>query len=921
MESKNHNPLSVTLKSQRNDSNSLAGVSPLVATQRALQRIRSFKDKKAIVVRTEREEEELKQQNALNSALRKALHLSAQQHHHRSSPSSSSSTRKQANPHHHLPHSDFVDTEADLFEGDDAVDADENNASSSSSSSTFVEKINLEDVRARADVLSEVVRGFRVMEAQSAGGLSIMADFKRGFSAAARHAAESDRDAFESISATVRERGKKIELLELEVDRYRQRAEEGDSAKGRVRLLEEQLAFTNADASRRIAASEKFKERVQSAESSLIEERRVLEDRLLLARRSYEVSLVEATATLQARCMLQEQMVQQMRQDELTSAAELGSGGGSGGGGGTSFKSIQAASAVFKNLQEVVEQAVADAVAEKMSTILATCTPTSTQSSSLPLSSSESNEREKEVGRLNDEVDFLRQQLLDARAESSMLESTNTLLRSSALKTESMVAEVEKLRALLLEAKNDHNTAVFALEESQREHAMLTKSLLKLRAVEIQLTAAQTQTGLTELTVKEKDAEIIRLAKEIEMVHKSYEEQLLTQVQEKAALCDQLARVEGEASTAKLEVNRLKSDLSRATADEKTIQTQAARLSKLLESEEETASLAAHGLQSDLDSTRSALSEALSSIKLLESQLSVERAAKSKAAIDSAENKIVAEKCMLELEAAQLELVAAQSTAAAALSKAEQLQGEAQEAMRDSTAQLEREAIILDEEERARERLETDKNALTVEVERLSKTIDDQRMTNESQEAEIATLRTLMETISSELQSLESEKDKLFLERNAIRKERDVLLLQHEEDAEMLADVVHLREEAESFETARSRLRGIIESRDLTIAQMEEEVRSLRREIEDLRKDLEDARAMKKTLLAGGSGGGGGGGGDAQKLAQLQTRLSAKERELKESQDEMDTLITDLLKQKADLSLEIDKLTAENNDLKSSRKK
>ena len=732
-----------------------------------------------------------------------------------------------------------------------------------------------------------------------------MADFKRGFSAAARHAAESDRDAFESMAATVREREKKIELLELEVNRYRQRAEEGDSAKGRVRLLEEQLAFTNADASRRIAASEKFKDRVHSAESALVEERRVLEDRLLLARRSYEVSLVEATATLQARCMLQEQMVQQMRQDELTSAAELGGGGG---GGGTSFKSIQAASAVFKNLQEVVEQAVAEAVAEKLSTILSTCAPTSTQSS-LPLSSSESNEREKEVGRLNDEVDFLRQQLLDARAECSMLESTNTLLRSSALKTESVVAEVEELRALLLEAKNDHNTAVFALEESQREHAMLTKSLLKLRAVEIQLTAAQTQTGLTELTVKEKDAEIGRLTKEIEMVHKSYEEQLLTRVQEKAALCEQLARVEGEASTAKLEVTRLKSDLSRATADEKTIQTQAARLSKLLESEEETASLAAHGLQSDLDSTRSALSEALSTIKLLESQLSVERAAKSKAAVDSAENKIVAEKCMLELEAAQLELVAAQSTAAAAMSKAEQLQGEAQEAMRDSSAQLEREAIILDEEERARERLETDKNALTVEVERLSKTIGDQRAMNESQEAQIATLRTLMETISGELQDLEAEKDKLFLERNALRKERDVLLLQHEEDKEMLADVVHLREEAESFETARSRLRGIIESRDLTIVQMEDEVRSLRREIEELRKDVEDARAMKKTLLAGGSGGGGG-GGDAQKLVQLQTRLSAKERELKESQDEMDTIITDLLSQKANLSLQVDKLTA-----------
>lgn len=902
MESKNHHPLSATFTQRKNDS---IPVSPLLATQRALQRIRSFKEKKEIVVRTEREEEELKQQNALNSALRKALHLSAQQHHRSSPSSSSSSIRKQAN--HHLPHSDLAGTETDLFEGNDAVGADEN--FSFSSSSTVVEKINLEDVRARADVLSEVVRGFRVMEAQSAGGLSIMADFKRGFSAAARHAAESDRDAFESMAATVREREKKIELLELEVNRYRQRAEEGDSAKGRVRLLEEQLAFTNADASRRIAASEKFKDRVHSAESALVEERRVLEDRLLLARRSYEVSLVEATATLQARCMLQEQMVQQMRQDELTSAAELG-------GGGTSFKSIQAASAVFKNLQEVVEQAVAEAVAEKMSTILSTCTPTSTQSS-YPLSSSESNGREKEVGRLNDEVDFLRQQLLDARAECSMLESTNTLLRSSALKTESVVAEVEELRALLLEAKNDHNTAVFALEESQREHAMLTKSLLKLRAVEIQLTAAQTQTGLTELTVKEKDAEIGRLTKEIEMVHKSYEEQLLTRVQEKAALCDQLARVEGEASTAKLEVTRLKSDLSRATADEKTIQTQAARLSKLLESEEETASLAAHGLQSDLDSTRSALSEALSTIKLLESQLSVERAAKSKAAVDSAENKIVAEKCMLELEAAQLELVAAQSTAAAALSKAEQLQGEAQEAMRDSSAQLEREAIILDEEERARERLETDKNALTVEVERLSKTIGDQRAMNESQEAQIATLRTLMETISGELQDLEAENDKLFLERNALRKERDVLLLQHEEDKEMLADVVHLREEAESFETARSRLRGIIESRDLTITQMEDEVRSLRREIEELRKDVEDARAMKKTLLAGGSGGGGG---DAQKLVQLQTRLSAKERELKESQDEMDTLVTDLLSQKANLSIQVDKLTAENCDLKSRKR-
>jgi len=65
----------------------------LSATQRAIQRIRTFKEKKVNLVRNEREEEELKQQNALNSALRKALHLSSLQH-------QSPSTRKQ--------HSDVV---------------------------------------------------------------------------------------------------------------------------------------------------------------------------------------------------------------------------------------------------------------------------------------------------------------------------------------------------------------------------------------------------------------------------------------------------------------------------------------------------------------------------------------------------------------------------------------------------------------------------------------------------------------------------------------------------------------------------------------------------------------------------------------------------------------------------------------------
>jgi hypothetical protein len=82
--------------------------------------------------------------------------------------------------------------------------------------------------------------------------------------------------------------------------------------------------------------------------------------------------------------------------------------------------------------------------------------------------------------------------------------------------------------------------------------------------------------------------------------------------------------------------------------------------------------------------------------------------------------------------------------------------------------------------------------------------------------------------------------------------------------------------------------------------------------------DLEDARAMKKTLL---SGGGGGGSDSAQKLAQLQTRLSAKEKELKESQDEMDSIVSDLLSQKANLTLQVDKLTQENLDLKKNRKK
>jgi flagellar capping protein FliD len=75
---------------------------------------------------------------------------------------------------------------------------------------------------------------------------------------------------------------------------------------------------------------------------------------------------------------------------------------------------------------------------------------------------------------------------------------------------------------------------------------------------------------------------------------------------------------------------------------------------------------------------------------------------------------------------------------------------------------------------------------------------------------------------------------------------------------------------------------------------------------------------MKKTLL---SGGGGGRSDSAQKLAQLQTRLSAKEKELKESQDEMDSIVSDLLSQKANLTLQVDKLTQENLDLKKNRKK
>ena len=132
------------------------------------------------------------------------------------------------------------------------------------------------------------------------------------------------------------------------------------------------------------------------------------------------------------------------------------------------------------------------------------------------------------------------------------------------------------------------------------------------------------------------------------------------------------------------------------------------------------------------------------------------------------------------------------------------------------------------------------------------------------------------------------------------------------------AQEVEEAKEAESFETARSRLRGIIESRDLTINQNEEDIRSLRNEVESLKMDLEDARAMKKTLL---SGGGGGGSDSAQKLAQLQTRLSAKEKELKESQDEMDSIVSDLLSQKANLTLQVDKLTQENLDLKKNRKK
>jgi hypothetical protein len=81
----------------------------LSATQRAIQRIRTFKEKKVNLVRNEREEEELKQQNALNSALRKALHLSSLQH-------QSPSTRKQ--------HSDVVvDDSEQQYDGDEAADS------------------------------------------------------------------------------------------------------------------------------------------------------------------------------------------------------------------------------------------------------------------------------------------------------------------------------------------------------------------------------------------------------------------------------------------------------------------------------------------------------------------------------------------------------------------------------------------------------------------------------------------------------------------------------------------------------------------------------------------------------------------------------------------------------------------------------
>jgi hypothetical protein len=897
----------------------IVNLTPIEAREKAVKRIKDFKnavEKLGGGARNEREEEEAKEQNALNSALRKALHLSAL---HRS-PSSKQS---------YLESNDTIlqatAKEIILQQGDGVVDNSVDNYENrlSSSTSIEIERINLDDVRARADVLSEVVRGFRVMEAQSSNGLSIMADFKRGFSAAARHAAEHDRDAFESLTSTLREREKRIVALEADVNLYRQRADEGDSAKNRVRMLEEQLAFTNADASKRIAAAERFKERVHVAENALIDERRVMEDRLLIARRSFEISLVEATASLQARCTLQEQMVQQMKQPSSPGSPhdqyEYGTlGSVSGEASVVNFKSIQASSAVFRNLQETVELAVAEAVANKISTTYMSSSSGAASipipSSYLPSTSSMSVVSTAEVDRLNDEIDALRQELLDSRAESSMLESTNSLLRATVSKTETAIAEAESLRVSLNEAKNDHTNAITALEEIQRQHAMLTKSLLKLRAVEIQLATAQTQTGLTEQIVKEKDKEILRLTNEITSLHKTYEEQLLIRIQEKATLCDQLTRLEGEAMIAKEIIIKQKSELTRISADEKTIQTQAERLSKLLESEEETTSLTVHGLQSELEKTKALLQEALLLIKTLEAQILIEKTAKSRALSDSAEHKIVAEKCMLELEAAQFDVKNATLAKESAQEETRKLHIELEDALKDLSDHAERSAEILNEEEIAKTRLEGENATYTATVIELNKTIDNLKRQNEDLEGQGITMKTLMDTISQELEDLEKEKDALYIERNALRKEREILLLQHENDIESVADVVNLREESENFEIARNRLRGIIESRDLTISQLEEDVQSLKKETSSLKQELDETTAMKKTLLSGV-------GNEAQKLVQLQAKLLAKEKELKESQDETDQLVTELLMQKSKLLAENENLITENEMLKKQRKK
>jgi hypothetical protein len=175
--------------------------------------------------------------------------------------------------------------------------------------------INVDAEKQRSAVLCELVRGFHAIEAASpSGGLATMvADFKRGFGAAARNAATEEREAVDSLSATVREKAQRLAAQNAELLHLRELAASADVAKARARAAEDDLALLELQTRERVSALELSEQRAEAEARELRETLRGFEARLAHQRRTHQVELLESTTSLRALCSVQEALLHAAR--------------------------------------------------------------------------------------------------------------------------------------------------------------------------------------------------------------------------------------------------------------------------------------------------------------------------------------------------------------------------------------------------------------------------------------------------------------------------------------------------------------------------------------------------------------------------------------------------------------------------------